>query len=422
MATSFVKENDDAPRDTEVMTSTREVPGRPLAGRKIAIVYDGLYPWSIGGIERWYRALAERLVDAGADVWYLTRLQWDDPPDIRGVQVVAIVGRQVLYREDGKRRTIQPLRFGWKSFTWLVRNRRQYDAVHVCNFPYFSLIAARLALAFTNTPVSVDWFEVWRLSLWRKYAGAFAGLVGYLIQSLCIRLTTTAFVFWDPIARQLRAQGYSGDLKVLPGLLPTTKLEASSRIRESDSQPSIFFSGRHIRDKGMRLLPDSLESLRLEVPEILMVIAGEGPETNLIRSMFQQRGLLENVEFTGKVPDERLHQLIRSASCAVVPSLREGYGLAVVEAASFGTPSVVANYPENAATGHIVDGINGFVVQPSAQGIAEGVHRVLEAGLGLRRRTFDWFQERADAMSIERSTAEVAKYYVERLRSPSLDA
>jgi len=58
---------------------------------KLCLVYDCLYPWTIGGAERWMRDLAEALAADGHEVTFLTRLQWDpgDPPQIDGVRVIA---------------------------------------------------------------------------------------------------------------------------------------------------------------------------------------------------------------------------------------------------------------------------------------------------------------------------------------------
>jgi len=44
---------------------------------RICIVYDCLFPYTIGGGERWYRNLAERLAHEGHEVTYLTLRQWD---------------------------------------------------------------------------------------------------------------------------------------------------------------------------------------------------------------------------------------------------------------------------------------------------------------------------------------------------------
>jgi len=58
---------------------------------RICIAYDCLFPWTVGGAERWYRNLAERLAEDGHAVTYITRRQWpaDGPPRLPGVRVIA---------------------------------------------------------------------------------------------------------------------------------------------------------------------------------------------------------------------------------------------------------------------------------------------------------------------------------------------
>ena len=44
---------------------------------RVCVVYDCLFPYTVGGAERWYRNLAERLAAEGHEVTYLTLRQWD---------------------------------------------------------------------------------------------------------------------------------------------------------------------------------------------------------------------------------------------------------------------------------------------------------------------------------------------------------
>src|SRR2546421_484000 len=58
---------------------------------RICLVFDCLYPYTVGGAERWYRNLAERLAAAGHDVTYLTLPQWErgEHASVPGVEVIA---------------------------------------------------------------------------------------------------------------------------------------------------------------------------------------------------------------------------------------------------------------------------------------------------------------------------------------------
>src|SRR5689334_14407981 len=112
------------------------------AGRmRLAIVYDCLYPYTVGGAERRYRSLVTELARKHS-VTYVTRRQWRrgatlDVP--AGVRVAAVSGGRRLYTTAGRRRIGPPLRFGWGVFWYLLRHRRELDCVHACSFPYFSL-------------------------------------------------------------------------------------------------------------------------------------------------------------------------------------------------------------------------------------------------------------------------------------------
>ena len=115
--------------------------------------------------------------------------------------------------------------------------------------------------------------------------------------------------------------------------------------------------------------------------------------------------------FTGSVSDESFARLFEESSCTVVPSLREGYGLVVAESVSAGTPVVVADNPENLATTLIEEGVNGFVVGPSAQAMARGIIAAVVGGDSLRASTIEWNARKRDQMSMHRS----ADVMVERL-------
>ena len=78
---------------------------------RLCLIYDCLYPYTVGGAERWYRNLAEQCVAAGHEVTYLTRRQWPvgEAPELPGATVVAVSGQDKLYTGDGRRRIGPPL-------------------------------------------------------------------------------------------------------------------------------------------------------------------------------------------------------------------------------------------------------------------------------------------------------------------------
>src|SRR3954453_7509462 len=149
---------------------------------RVCLVYDCLFPYTVGGAERWYRNLAERLAAEGQEVPFLTRRQWarGTRVDIPAVRVVALEPRMPLYTDDGRRRIDQALVFGAVCLAHFAGHGRRYDVVHTASFPYFSLLAAALVRPLRRYGLVVDWHEVWTLTYWRKYLGSAGGRIGWV--------------------------------------------------------------------------------------------------------------------------------------------------------------------------------------------------------------------------------------------------
>jgi glycosyltransferase involved in cell wall biosynthesis len=377
---------------------------------RICLVYDCLYPHTIGGAERWYRDLAERLVSHGHEVTYLTLRQWDrgEPPAVDGVHVVAVGPRMELYRGDGSRRVLPPIVFGAGVLWHLLRHGANYGAVHTASFPYFSVLAAAIARPLHSFRLVVDWHEVWTRDYWREYLGAVGGTAGWMVQRLCLRVRQHAFCFSRLNVERLRAQGLKDEPERLPGLYAGGQLSADPAAAE----PFVLFAGRHVPEKRVPALVPALAKVREQAPDIRGTIFGDGPERTAVLQAIARHGLEEAISAPGFVEANELEPALRRALCLVLPSRREGYGQIVVEAAAAGTPSVVACAPESAAAELIEEGENGFVVESVAPGVlADAILRVREEGHPLRQRTASWFRRNAHDLSLERSLDVVAASY-----------
>jgi glycosyltransferase involved in cell wall biosynthesis len=381
---------------------------------RICLVYDCLYPWTVGGGERWYRNLAAEFAAAGHEVTYLTRLQWDadDVPRIPGVEVVAVSPREPLYGDDGNRRVGPPVRFGWGVLRHLLRARRRYDVVHTCAFPYFSLLATRAALVGSGTRVGVDWFEVWTPAYWRAYLGRGGGRIGELVQRACVRLTPQAFVFSQLHAQRLRELGLRREPIVLAGLY-AGPLESDTGPPERP--PLVVFAGRHIAEKRAPAIPAAIAAAQQRIPGLRARILGDGPQRQQVLAEIERLGLQDAVEAPGFVSAEEVHRSLREAIALLLPSSREGYGMVVIEAASAGTPSVVVAGEDNAAVELIEPGVNGAVaLSPGPDVIAQALVEVHEGGAELRARTAAWFAEHAPQLTAHASAGTVLDVYARR--------
>jgi glycosyltransferase involved in cell wall biosynthesis len=384
-----------------------------LSPVRVCLVYDCLFPHTVGGGERWYRNLAERLVADGHDVTYLTLRQWPRgaDPGVSGVRVVAVGPRLGLYTGSGRRRIGPPLVFGLGVLAHLARHAREYDVVHTASFPYFGLLAAGALRRRRRYRLVVDWFEVWTREYWRDYLGRAGGWVGWRVQRACARLPQHAFCFSRLHAERLAREGVRGEVTVLRGLHAG---DTDPEVERYVAEPVVVFAGRHIPEKRVPAIVPALALARERAPQLRAEIYGDGPDRERVRALVREHGLEAAIAVPGFVGHGRVDAALRRALCLVLPSRREGYGLVVVEACAAGTPSVVVADPDNAATELIDEGVNGYVAaSASPADLAAAILRVFDAGQALRDSTAAWYAENASRLSLGASVETVAAAYRE---------
>jgi glycosyltransferase involved in cell wall biosynthesis len=123
--------------------------------------------------------------------------------------------------------------------------------------------------------------------------------------------------------------------------------------------PRYLYVGRLSPEKGLDVLLQALQRLLTSIPAATLVIVGAGPLRAELQAQVEQMGLKSQVEFAG--PKGLLEVAIEysRATCLVLPSRTEPWGLVVNEALSYGCPVVVSNacgcVPEL-----VLDGISGY--------------------------------------------------------------
>jgi glycosyltransferase involved in cell wall biosynthesis len=378
---------------------------------RVCLVFDCLYPHTVGGAERWYRNLAEDVARRGHTVTYLTLLQWDPDTgaEVPNVDVVAVAGRAELYAH-GRRSIGAQLRFGFGVFGHLLRHGGRYDVVQTPAL-HLSLLAVLVARPFRRFSLVVDWFEVWTRDYWLDYLGGFAGRLGWWGQRISARAKHHALCFSRRHSRRLEEMGYSGEITLLEGLL-SPGLEAFEPV---PAESTVVFAGRLIPEKQATAIVPAVALARERVPELRATIFGDGPEREALLRLIDESGLDGAVRAPGFVAGELVEDAVKRALCLVFPSKREGYGLVVVEAAAVGTPTVVVDAPDNAAVELVEDGVNGFVAKSAEpEELGNAIVRAHEAGPALRESTAAWFRRNRERLSVGSSVERVLVVYGRR--------
>ncbi|MDR5732623.1 MULTISPECIES: glycosyltransferase family 4 protein [Caballeronia] len=125
------------------------------------------------------------------------------------------------------------------------------------------------------------------------------------------------------------------------------------------NKPVFLFVGRLSAEKGIDTLVEAFKILRKSVPDAELRIVGTGPLGDELKKQVADAGLQGAVHFLGSLQDAPLSREYFGASCMVLPSKREPWGLVTNEALNHGCPVIVSEscgcVPEL-----VVEGVSGY--------------------------------------------------------------
>jgi glycosyltransferase involved in cell wall biosynthesis len=275
-----------------------------------------------GGAETFMDRLAAGLVATGHRVTIMAAAHNHAPADE--------IRNGIRYVRRGTKTTVYP--HGW----WLAFTRQigQVDLyVDVQNgMPFFARTASR-------TPVIVLVHHVHREQWQVVYPGR-VGRIGWWVES---ELAPRVFRHSQYIAVSHATRRELTEIGVAPERIAVVHnghdSTASSTIRRA-GRPTICVLGRLVPHKRIEHAINATATLRQEMPDLHLVIVGDGWWRDRLYTYVAERGLRGAVTFTGHVDDDVKHDHLSRAWVLALPSLKEGWGLVVGEAARHGVPAV----------------------------------------------------------------------------------
>lgn len=357
---------------------------------KIAFVYDVIYPYVKGGVEKRVWELARRLAARDHDVHIFGMKYWDGDDILKkeGVVIHGICPAKDLYA--GGRRTVwEALYFGIHLAGSLARER--FDIIDCQQFPFFPCIPVRLFSILRRTPSVITWHEVWG-DYWREYLG-YKGVLGaaterYIALFRCPVISVSS----TTSKRFVKEFGRQPDT-IIPNGIDLRHLES---VAPAEDGSDIIFVGRLIKDKNVNLLIQAFHILAQESPPLTLTIIGDGPEREAICSLIRDLSLEKNVRMLGFTKDQdEVVARMKASKVLVLPSSREGFGIAALEALGCGLPVVTIRHPANAVCDLITER-NGFICTPTPEDLAQGIrnalhnHELMRDACKASAETYDW--------------------------------
>jgi glycosyltransferase involved in cell wall biosynthesis len=338
---------------------------------KIAFVYDVVYPYVKGGVEKRIHELAIRLSARGHDVHVIGMKYWEGPDSIRmdGVTLHGICLPQPLYT-DGRRTIREAIYFSIRLIPFLAREK--FDIIDCQQFPYFPCFPVKIASMMNKKPLVITWHEVWG-DYWYEYLG-WKGIFGKMTERLVAGLTPNAIAVSGTTAKKLRHLEVCDEIRSIPNGIDASHLRS---IPPSTESSDIIFVGRLIKEKHVDVLVRAFAKLLPESLDRTLLILGDGPEREAIRSLIRDLAIEDRVLLKPFLDShDEVIGLMKSSHVCVIPSTREGFGIAALEALACGLPVVTVAHPDNAITELITEG-TGFLSSLSAEDLADKIRVAL---------------------------------------------
>lgn len=137
-------------------------------------------------------------------------------------------------------------------------------------------------------------------------------------------------------------------------------------VRHEGRGNRLLFVGRLAPVKGVPVLLESLAILRREHPDVVLTLAGDGPDRQFLERRAAELGLQQHARFLGYQSQSQVRRLLRETDVFVSSSFAEGVPVVLMEAMAAGVPVVatrIAGVPEL-----VDDGVCGWLVPPGDPG------------------------------------------------------
>lgn len=338
----------------------------------IAIVSDAIYPYNIGGKEKRIYEISTRLAKKGHKVTIYTMKWWKGKEAKiihEGVIHEAISPLYPLY--SGERRSIkEALMFALHTIKLV---NKSFEILEVDHMPHLILFPIKLVTLIKRKKLYVTWNEVWGRKYWVEYLGL-AGNLAYIVELLSVKTPDVIISVSEHTTQKLKEEfGISKNIKTIPNGINSKEL---SKIKPSKDKSDVIYAGRLLTHKNVDKLITTIAELKKTYPKIKCFIVGNGPEEKNLKNLAKKLKLETNVFFYGfQKKHSDLYTLVKASKTFVLPSSREGFGLAAIEANALGIPVITYDYKDNATKSLIKKGMNGYLFDDSKNKLSTSIKK-----------------------------------------------
>ncbi|MBD3193111.1 MAG: glycosyltransferase [Candidatus Heimdallarchaeota archaeon] len=344
---------------------------------KIAVISNLFYPILKGGGEKRYWEIAKRLARKH-DVHVFT-LRWGNLHEEEIVERVKIhriapFTEELYDKKTGKRRIKPAIVFSLELLKKF--DPRGFDIIECNVFPFLHCPFIKFKAMTHKIPFVLTIHEVWG-GYWKQYLeGSLKGGVGIWIEKRIANSADHIIAVSDIVKEQIIDELTVPKAKVSVvsnGVdLELTK-QAIKGIRTDPNK--IVYAGRLVEHKRVEVLIKAMKFVLQSNSKAHLEIVGGGPELNQLKQLAKTLQLEKKItihDYLESYAD--VLRIMASGSVFVLPSIREGQGIVLLEAMATETPTIGVRFPRSGVLNVIKDKQTGLLVEAnSAKAIAEGI-------------------------------------------------
>lgn len=308
---------------------------------RILMLSDVYFP-RVNGVSTSIQSFARELQRQGHSVALIAPDYGSEHSD--DLELLRVPSRKVIVDPEDRM-----LKMGWVLERVDLLAKCEYDLIHVQTpfvAHYLGLkLARQLKLPLVGTYHT--YFEEYLYNYVSYLPGSWLRLAARRFSTSQCNSVNHVVVPSAPIEQALRRYGVKKPITIVPTGLELDKFSGGdgARFRQAHGiapdRPVALYVGRMAHEKNIAFLLRAMKQAIQTMPELLFVMAGEGPAEHWAWRWVERNGLSDNVIFVGYL--DRATQLLdcyRAADLFVFASRTETQGLVLLEAMALGTPVV----------------------------------------------------------------------------------
>jgi len=227
----------------------------------------------------------------------------------------------------------------WAFIYYFLKFRKETDLIiDVENgIPFFTPL-------YSRKPKVMFLFHVHKMQWFKQFIYPIA-VVGYLLELILMPILYRKI---NTVTISLSSMKDLVKLKFKPSNIflayPAIGKRHFTKVRKSVS-PLVSYVGRVKAYKQVDIALRVVARLKRSFPGIKFIVMGSGEHLVELEKLVKDLNLENNVKLVGHLPDRKKWEVLQKSWAFLMPSMKEGWGITIIEAATCGTPSIGFDVP-----------------------------------------------------------------------------